>query len=89
MKPDTVYIMSGIIDKGKTMFLACLADKFEIIDRKRKRLGRLGRKASKHSEATNKSLLIKLFFRKLVIRQSSDSSSADDEISFAYPKIRR
>ena len=34
MKPDTVYIMSGIIDTREDDVLACLADKFEIIDRK-------------------------------------------------------
>ena len=30
MKPDTVYIMSGIIDTREDDVLACLADKFEI-----------------------------------------------------------
>ena len=34
MKLDTVYIMSGIIDTREDDVLACLADKFEIIDRK-------------------------------------------------------
>ena len=34
MKPDTVYIMSGIIDTREDDVLACPADKFEIIDRK-------------------------------------------------------
>ena len=34
MKPATVYIMSGIIDTREDDVLACLADKFEIIDRK-------------------------------------------------------
>ena len=33
MKLDTVYIMSGIIDTREDDVLACLADKFEIIDR--------------------------------------------------------
>ena len=39
MKLDTVYIMSGIIDTREDDVLACLADKFEIIDAKRKKAG--------------------------------------------------
>ena len=34
MKPDTVYIMSGIIDTREDDVLACLAEKFELIDRR-------------------------------------------------------
>ena len=34
MNPDTVYIMSGIIDTREDDVLACLADKFELIDRR-------------------------------------------------------
>ena len=34
MKPDTVYILSGIIDTREDDVLACLADRFELIDRR-------------------------------------------------------
>lgn len=34
MNPDTVYIMSGIIDTREDDVLACLAEKFELIDRR-------------------------------------------------------
>lgn len=34
MKPDTVYILSGIIDTREGDVLACLADRFELIDRR-------------------------------------------------------
>ena len=34
MNPDTVYIMSGIIDTREDDVLACLMDKFELIDRR-------------------------------------------------------
>ena len=34
MKPDTVYILSGIIDTREDDVLACLAEKFELIDRR-------------------------------------------------------
>ena len=34
MNPDTVYIMSGIIDTREDDVLACLAEEFELIDRR-------------------------------------------------------
>lgn len=34
MNPDTIYIMSGIIDTREDDVLACLAEKFELIDRR-------------------------------------------------------
>ena len=34
MKPDTVYILSGIIDTREDDVLACLSDRFELIDRR-------------------------------------------------------
>lgn len=34
MNPDTVYIVSGIIDTREDDVLACLADKFDVIDRR-------------------------------------------------------
>lgn len=37
MKPDTVYILSGIIDAREQDVLDCLAEKFEVIERKEER----------------------------------------------------